>query len=501
MVTLIVLDGFGQRRTKHGNAIKHANIPNIKKLLKEYPSTTLGACGGFVGLPKGQEGNSEAGHINRGAGKIIKQDLVRIEESIVNGEFKNNPAFLQAFKNVKTNNSNLHLIGLCSDGGLHSQISHLKLLLSLAKEHNIKNVYLHLFTDGRDTPINSGKKYVKSIENFTRKLGVGKIATIGGRVYGMDREKRYDRLKLAYDSIVHAQSQHNFSSSQKCFEHFYSQNIFDEFISPSVIDGGKTVENKDSVIFFNYRTDRARELTDAMTQKDFSAFSVKPLDIEFVCFTEYDKTFKDVLIAFPPLPKTPPLGQILSDNQLKQFRVSETTKYAHVTFFFNGGQENPFVGEDRELIETKNLKDFSSFPQMRAKEIAQSVAKAVKSEKYDFILANLSNCDMIGHTGNFQATIKAVEAVDKAVGEIYKACKLANCHLIVTADHGNADNMLTKDNQPITSHSLSLVPFILISEKFKDVKLKNGLGVANISPTILKLLGIKPPKYFEESIF
>lgn len=497
MVALIIMDGFGERRTKYGNAIKSAKTPNIDFIRKNYPHTTLLASENAVGLPKGQEGNSEAGHINMGAGKTIWQDLVRINQSIKEGSFVNNPAILQAFKNAKKHRSNLHIIGLCSDGGLHSNLNHLKHILNLANQHEIKNVYLHLFSDGRDTPINSGIKYFQKVDKMLKTLNIGKIATVGGRVYGMDREKRYDRLQLAYEAIVNAKSKNNFKTFKECFNTNYQNNIFDEFIEPATIDGGKQIEDNDSVIFFNYRTDRARELTDAISQKSFNQFPTKKFkNLVFVCMTQYDQTFKDVLIAFPSQQKTPPLGEVLSQNNLKQFRVSETTKYAHVTFFFNGGEEKQYPGEDRQLIETKNIKNFASFPQMRAKEIANSVKNAIQSKKYDFILANLSNCDMVGHTGDFDATIKAVEAVDNAVGIIFKTCIKNNCDMLLTADHGNADTMIDKNNQIVTSHSMSKVPFFVISKKYSDIKfIKNG-ELTNISPTVLKMLNIKQPKHF-----
>ena len=497
MVALIIMDGFGVRRTKFGNAIKAAKTPNIDFILKHYPNTTLFACGGAVGLPKGQEGNSEAGHINMGAGRIVRQDLVRIDEAIENGEFFQNKAILTAINNAKKNHKNLHLLGLCSDGGLHAQISHIKEILKMAKKQGLKDVCLHLFTDGRDTPVDSGIKYVSRLERFMKTLGVGKIVSIGGRVYGMDREKRYDRLKLAYDAIVRAKSKNNFKTAKECLESSYKSGVFDEFVEPSVIDGGRQIEDGDSVIFFNYRTDRAREMTDAISQSEFSEFETKKIkNLTYVCMTEYDKTFKDVLIAFPPEKKTPPLGKVLSDAGLKQFRCSETTKYAHVTFFFNGGEEFSYPGEDRKLIETKNLKNFASFPQMRAKEIAGAVSQAIKSKKYDFILANISNCDMVGHTGDFDATIKAVESVDRAVGDIYKSCKRVGCDFLLTADHGNADDMLTKDGKPVTSHSMSKVPFAVVSDKFEDIKLRKDGELTDISPTVLKMLGIKIPKFF-----
>lgn len=497
MVALIIMDGFGIRRARYGNAIKAANTPNIDFLLKNYPHTTLSACEGAVGLPQGQEGNSEAGHINMGAGRTVKQDVVRIDDAIKSGDFKNNKAILFAIDRAKKNNKSLHILSLCSDGGLHAKITHLKQILKLAKQCGLNSVYLHLFTDGRDTPVDSGVKYVENVEKFAKRLGVGKIASIGGRVYGMDREKRYDRLKLAYDSIVFAASKNNFKSAKECLENSYKRGIFDEFVEPSVIGGGKQIEDGDSVIFCNYRTDRAREMTDAISQSGFEAFETKKLDdITFVCMTQYDKTFKNVLIAFPPEKKTPPLGKVLSDAGLKQFRCSETTKYAHVTFFFNGGEEFAYPGEDRKLIETKDLKNFADFPQMRAHEIAEAVSWAIESKKYDFVLANLSNCDMIGHTGDFEATVEAVQSVDRAVGMIYDACKKAGCDFLLTADHGNADEMLTKDGKPITSHSMSKVPFVVVSKKFKDIILRDDGELTDISPTILKMLGINIPDFF-----
>ncbi len=494
MLTLVIMDGFGQRRTALGNAIKAASTPNLDYLKKHYPHTLLKACEGAVGLPKGQEGNSEAGHINMGAGRVVKQDVVRIDEDISNGTFANNKAFIKAINHVKKNNSNLHIFGLCSNGGLHSKITHIKELLKLCKKYDLKRTYLHLFTDGRDTPVDSGVKFVQNLENFAKKLGVGKIASLSGRVYAMDREKRYERLKKSYDAIVLGQAP-NFKNAKSYLLSSYEKGVYDEFIEPVIIDGGKAIQDGDSIIFANYRTDRARELTDAITQQDFEGFDTKQFkNLFYVCMTEYDKTFKDVEIAYHPEPKLPPVGKVIADAGLKQFRVSETTKYAHVTFFFNGGQEEPYKNEDRCLIETKNLKSFASFPQMRAGEIADSVVGAVESGKYDFVLANLSNCDMVGHTGDFEATVKAVESVDKAVGKIVDACKKCGGTLIVTADHGNADNMIDKDGAVVTSHSMSKVPFILISDK--NIELRDDGIISDIAPTVLEILNIKKPKHF-----
>ena len=497
MVALIIMDGFGMRHARVGNAIKAAKTPNISRLLREYPNTTLFACEGAVGLPKGQEGNSEAGHINMGAGRVVKQDLVRIDEAIESGEFEKNEAIICAIENAKKNGGSLHLLGLCSDGGLHAQIYHFREILKMAKARGLKKVFLHLFTDGRDTPVDSGVKYVLGLERFMKRLGVGKVATIGGRVWGMDREKRYDRLKVAYDAIVWAKSEHCFKTAKECLETSYSRGVFDEFVEPSVIDGGAQILDGDSVVFVNYRTDRAREMTDAISQKGFCEFETKNIkDLTFVCMTQYDKTFKDILIAFPPEEKTPPLGKVISDAGMKQFRCSETTKYAHVTFFFNGGEEKPYEGEDRKLIETKDQKSFADFPLMRAVEISDAVCEAIESGKYDFVLANLSNCDMVGHTGDFGAAVKAVESVDAAVGKICESCKKVGCDFVLTADHGNADDMISKDGRPKTSHSMSKVPFVVISDKFKNIELRSDGELVDISPTILKILGIKIPPYF-----
>lgn len=497
MVALIVMDGFGMRRARFGNAIKAARTPNISYLLKNYPSTTLFACGEAVGLPKGQEGNSEAGHINMGAGKVVKQDLVRIDEAIESGAFEENEAIVRAIENAKEKGGNLHLLGLCSDGGVHAKIYFFERIVKMAKARGLRRVFLHLFTDGRDTPVDSGVRFVGALERFLKREGVGQIASIGGRVWGMDREKRWDRLKVAYDAIVRAESKNNFKTAKECIERSYEKGVFDEFVEPSVIAGGRAIEDGDSVIFVNHRTDRAREMTAAISQKGFGEFEVEKFeDLTYVCMTQYDKNFEDVLVAFPPEPKTAPLGKVISDLGLKQFRCSETTKYAHVTFFFNGGEETPFLGEDRKLIETKNLKSFAQFPQMRAREIAREVCKAIESGKYDFVLANLSNCDMVGHTGDFDATVRAVESVDEAVGAIFGACRKVGCDFVLTADHGNADDMLTKDGRPITSHSMSKVPFVVASQRLRDIELRDDGELTDISPTILKILGVDVPGFF-----
>ncbi len=500
MVTLVIMDGFGINKKELGNAIKIQGTPNLKKLEKMFPCTTIKASGEDVGLSQGQMGNSEVGHLNIGAGRVVFQDLEKINKEIENGNFFDNKVFESAITHSIKNNSTLHFMGLCSDGGVHSHTSHLKALIYMAQNMGAKKICLHLFLDGRDTPITSGVNFVNEINNFISGKNA-KISSLCGRVYAMDREKRFDRVKKAYDMLVG-----NLDAPKKeidtAFADSYGEKVYDEFFEPTLLEDFKPVEDNDSVIFFNFRTDRARELTEAFTQEGFSEFENKKFkNLYFATMTEYDSTFKNVHVAYPPAKIEDNLSALISKNNLKQFHISETTKYAHVTFFFNGGIEDANEGEDRKLIESENVFNFASIPKMKAFEITEEVLMAITQKKYDFILVNLSNADMIGHTGDMDATVKAIEAVDKCAYAIALATLTAGGHCIITADHGNAEEMQTKDGQKITSHTTNPVPFILASEKHKKAKLKKNGRLANIAPTVLKLLNLDVPKEMEEPLF
>lgn len=499
MVTLVILDGFGINSKKHGNAIKLQGTPNLKKL-NEYPTTKLKASGTMVGLTPGQMGNSEVGHLNLGAGRIVYQDLPRINNDIKTKQIFNNPALVNVMNHVKSNNSSLHLMGLLSTGGVHSHLNHLFALVDMAKKSGIKNVYVHAFTDGRDTLTNSGVGFVKQFED--RCGGQAKIATICGRVYAMDRERRYDRVAQAYNMLVFSAAKNHAASAVAAMEQSYKNGVFDEFVEPTIVGDPHPISENDGVVFFNYRTDRARELTEAITnQNGFNQFETKKFkNLCYVCLTEYSADFKDVLVAYPPEKIENNLSKIISDNGLKQLHISETTKYAHVTFFFNGGIEEAYKNEERKLIDSVNVKDFSSVPNMRATEITQEVVSAINSHKFDFILVNLSNPDMIGHTGNLEAAIEAIKACDECAYQIAQACLNNGGHCIITADHGNAEEMIDKDGNVLTQHTTNPVPLWLVSKKYKNVELMPG-KLCNVAPTVLKLLNIKIPKFMEKPLF
>ena len=498
MVTLVILDGFGLNEKTEGNAIKLQGTPNLKKL-SQFPYTTLVASGEGVGLNAGQMGNSEVGHLNLGAGRIVYQDLPRINNDISTGEFFKNSAFLKVFNHVKNNGSSLHLMGLLSNGGVHSHINHLKALVDFANNQGIKNVYIHAILDGRDTLRDSGINFVQEIEKHI--AGKAKLVSICGRVYAMDRENRWERVKKAYDMLVYGKAEFKYNSATDALKQSYNNKVFDEFVEPTIIGGGKCVEDKDGLIFFNYRTDRAREITKSFTQSEFNEFEVKKFkNLCYCCMTEYDATFKNVLVAYPPEKIEMNLSHIISLNNLKQFHISETTKYAHVTFFFNGGIEKANVGEDRKLIESIDVQDFSQVPQMRAREITQEVLKAMESGVYDFVLVNLSNPDMIGHTGNLNAAIEAIKICDECAYEIAQTALKLGGDCIITADHGNAEEMIDENGNVLTQHTTNPVPLWLVSNKYKNVKLKSG-KLCNVAPTVLKLLNIKVPNFMEEPLF
>lgn len=500
MVTLLILDGFGYNKKKYGNAIKQAGTENLDKLIKKYPNTLLACSGERVGLENGQMGGSEVGHLNIGAGKVVFQDMTRISKSIENGDFFENKAFLKAIEHCKKFDSNLHLLGLLSDGGIHSKLKHLFALVDMANKHGIKKIYIHAFMDGRDTLKDSGMQVIKVVSDQIK--GKAVIASLCGRVFAMDREKRYDRLQKAYDMLVLGRAENYYLSAQEAIKESYENNIFDEFVEPTIIGKPKKIQNNDSVIFFNFRADRAREITQAIAEQDIQEMDlVKLKNLCYVCMCEYNANFKNVEIAFGKNIVENNISAIVSKNNLKQFHISETTKYAHVTFFFNGGIEKAYEGEDRCLIDSYDVTDFSSVPQMRAYEITEKTIEAISSQKYDFIVVNLSNADMIGHTGNMEATKTAIKCVDKCAYAIALATLMANGDCIITADHGNAEVMMDKKGNPVTSHSMNPVRLILCSEKNRNKKLKKNGALCNIAPTILKLMNIDIPEDMEKPLF
>ena len=484
LTMLMILDGFGENPNNEGNAVNLAKKPNIDKLRKICPVSHIDASGAAVGLPDGQMGNSEVGHTNIGAGRIVYQKLTKITKSIEDGDFFSIPEFTEAIENVKKNNSKLHIMGLLSDGGVHSHQRHLYGLLELAKRKGLdNNVFIHAFMDGRDTLPASGEGYIQELQEKMKEKGVGKIATLSGRYYAMDRDKRWDRVEKAYNAIVRGEGVLAKDPIQ-AIEESYQQEIFDEFVVPTVITDANDqplakIESGDSVIFFNFRPDRARQLTRAIVDDKFDGFKTDKLDIDFVCMTEYDDTMPNVKIAFKPEELTNTFGEVVS-------------KYAHVTFFFNGGREEPYPGEDRILVNSPKVATYDLQPEMSAYEVTEKVVEAINSEKYDTIILNFANTDMVGHTGNIDAAIKAVEAVDKCVGEIVEAVQKQNGVLLITADHGNAEQMIDyQTGEPLTSHTTNLVPLILVG--MENVELKDG-RLCDLTPTMLDIMEEQKPK-------
>ena len=500
MVTLIILDGFGISKEKFGNAITSAGTPNLDKLIRMYPNTTLKASGNAVGLPEGQMGNSEVGHLTLGGGRVILQDLMKIDNDIKTKAFFNNKNLLKALNHAKEKNSALHIMGLLSDGGVHSHINHLFAIIDMAKQNGLKKVYIHAFLDGRDTLYNSGKGYIQQLEDKLKGTDY-KIASLSGRIYAMDREQRYERLQKAYNVIIYGENYKD-ESALNAIEDSYKQGVYDEFVEPILLVKDATIKDDDSVIFFNYRSDRARELTSALTDENFNHFKTKKFkNLLFSPMEEYSAEFKKLNVIYPPETIEDNLSAIISKNGLKQFHIAETTKYAHVTFFFNGGIEKPYEGEDRKLIESIDTQDFSYYPKMKAIEITEATLDAIASAKYDFVLVNYSNPDMIGHTGNFEATKQAIACVEKQAYALALATLMAGGDCIITADHGNAEYMIDKNGKKITSHTTNPVPVILVSERYKKVRLKRGCSIANIAPTVLKLLNLEIPSTMEKSLF
>lgn len=490
-LALIILDGFGYNPNEYGNAIKAANTPNIDALLAKYPHTLIGASGMDVGLPDGQMGNSEVGHTNIGAGRIVYQELTRITKSIKDGDFFSNPALKAAIENCKKNHSALHLMGLLSDGGVHSHNAHLYGLVEMARENGLNEVYIHAFMDGRDVPPTSGKDFLADCQAKLEEIGVGKIATVIGRYYAMDRDNRWDRVEKAYAAMVYGEGE-QCADPVAAAENSYAQGVTDEFIVPTVCTKGATIKTNDSVVFFNFRPDRAREITRTLVDDDFNGFTRRNgrIPVYFVCMTQYDATMPNVDIAFKPQSLTNTFGQYISDKGLTQLRIAETEKYAHVTFFFNGGVEASFPGEDRALINSPKVATYDLKPEMSAYEVTDEVVSRINSGKYDVIILNYANCDMVGHTGVFDAAKAAVEAVDTCLGRTVEAILAQGGAALITADHGNADQMYEPDGSPFTAHTTNLVPLILVNV---DALLKEHGKLADLAPTMLDILGLEQP--------
>ncbi|MBC8547212.1 2,3-bisphosphoglycerate-independent phosphoglycerate mutase [Clostridiaceae bacterium NSJ-31] len=498
-LALIILDGFGYNPSEYGNAVKTANTPNLDRLFAEYPHTLIGASGMDVGLPDGQMGNSEVGHTNIGAGRIVYQELTRITKSIQDGDFFQNEALLGAMENCKKNGSALHLMGLVSDGGVHSHNQHLYGLLELAKKAGLSEVYVHCFMDGRDVPPSSGRDYLAELEAKMAEIGVGRIATVMGRYYAMDRDNRWERVEKAYAAMVYGEGNQN-PSAVDTMEKSYADDVTDEFVIPTVCAKGATIKANDSVVFFNFRPDRAREITRTLVDEAFEGFQRKNgfFPLYFVCMTQYDVTMPNVHVAFKPESLTNTFGEYISNKGLTQLRIAETEKYAHVTFFFNGGVEKAYQGEDRALIPSPKVATYDLKPEMSAYEVTEELLGRIESDKYDVIICNYANCDMVGHTGVFEAAVKAVEAVDACVGKGVSAILAKGGALLITADHGNADKMYEEDGSPFTAHTTNPVPFLVVGY---PCELREGGRLADIAPTMLKVLGLEqPPEITGESI-
>ncbi|HIW14271.1 MAG TPA: 2,3-bisphosphoglycerate-independent phosphoglycerate mutase [Firmicutes bacterium] len=490
-LVLMIMDGFGIA-PKEGNAIAAAKTPNLDKLFAQNPLTQIGASGLDVGLPDGQMGNSEVGHTNIGAGRIVYQELTRITKSIQDGDFFQNEAFVDAMENVKKNGSALHLMGLLSDGGVHSHNTHLYGLLEMAKKFGIENVFVHCFMDGRDVPPTSGKDYVAELLKKMEEIGVGRIATVMGRYYAMDRDNRWERVEKAYAAMVYGEGE-KAACGLCAMQNSYDADVTDEFVVPTVIDGAQPIKANDSVIFFNFRPDRAREITRTLVDPDFTGFERKNgfFPLTYVCMTPYDATMPNVEVAFKKESLDNTLGEYISRLGLKQLRIAETEKYAHVTFFFNGGVETQYEGEDRILVHSPKVATYDLQPEMSAYEVTDKMVEAVESGKYDMIILNFANCDMVGHTGVFDAAVKAVEAVDTCVGRVVDAILAQGGAALITADHGNADHMFDEDGSPFTAHTTNPVPLCVVGY---PCTLKEGGRLADLAPTMLHIMGLEQPK-------
>lgn len=487
---LMILDGFGIA-PEEGNAIKAANKPNLDKYFSENPVTQIGASGMDVGLPDGQMGNSEVGHTNMGAGRIVYQELTRITKTIKDDKLKDNEAISNAIDKALANGTALHLMGLLSDGGVHSHIEHLYGILELAKAKGLEKVYIHCFLDGRDVPPSSAADFMDELLKKLDEIGVGKVSSVMGRYYAMDRDNRWERVEKAYAAMVYGEGVK--AECPVCaVKNSYKNDVTDEFVVPAVVEGGATIKPNDSIIFFNFRPDRAREITRTLVDPDFNGFERKNgfFPVNFVCMTQYDATMPNVDVAFKPQSLKNTLGEYISDKGMAQLRIAETEKYAHVTFFFNGGVEKQYEGEDRILVKSPSVATYDLQPEMSAYEVTDKLVPAIKSGKYDMIILNFANCDMVGHTGVFEAAVKAVEAVDECVGRVVTAIQEMGGVALITADHGNADKMVDTDGEPFTAHTTNPVPFCVVGY---DCELREGGRLADIAPTMLQILGLEQP--------
>ena len=497
LAALIILDGFGLRNETVGNAVAQANKPNFDRYWNKYPHQTLTASGEAVGLPEGQMGNSEVGHLNIGAGRIVYQSLTRVNVAIRDGEFERNETFLNAMKHAKEKGTNLHLFGLLSDGGVHSHINHLYALLKLAKKEGVQNVYIHGFLDGRDVGPQTAEKYLNELEEQIEKIGVGEIATLSGRYYSMDRDKRWDRVEKAYRAMVYGEGP-AYNNPLDVVKKKKKKGIYDEFVIPSVItkENGEpvaTIKDNDAVIFYNFRPDRAIQISNTFTNDDFRDFDrgdKHPKNLYFVCLTHFSETV-DGYVAFKPVNLDNTVGEVLSQNGLKQLRIAETEKYPHVTFFMSGGREEQFPGEERILINSPKVATYDLKPEMSAYEVKDALVKEIEADKHNAIILNFANPDMVGHSGKVEPTIKAIEAVDECLGEVVDAILAKGGHAIITADHGNADVLITEEGKPHTAHTTNPVPVIVTKE---GVTLREGGILGDLAPTLLDLLGVEKPK-------
>ena len=493
-VILVIMDGWGLGKVASADAIQHANVPFVQSLYSKYPNSTLVTCGEAVGLPDGQMGNSEVGHLNLGAGRIVYQELQRINVAIREGEFASNPTLLDSIRYAKANNKKLHLLGLVSDGGVHSHINHIKAFLDVCKHEGLDNVFIHAFTDGRDTDPKSGLGFLTELQEHMNRT-TGRYASVSGRYFAMDRDKRWERVKLAYDALVNGTGETS-DSVFNAINHSYANNITDEFIKPTIIiENGHPValvEDGDAVISFNFRTDRCREITQVLTQSDFHEFNMHKLSLHYTTMTEYDKTYRDVHVIFETDNLNNTLGEVLQENGKSQIRIAETEKYPHVTFFFSGGRELPFNEEKRIMIPSPKVATYDLQPEMSAFELTDAIIPEIENETADFICLNYANADMVGHTGIWEAVIKAVETVDACVQRLVAAALDHGYTVFLTADHGNADYMVNNDGSPNTAHSLNLVPFFIIDKDWKGTVSQGKLG--DIAPTILTVMGIRIPE-------
>lgn len=491
-LVLIIMDGFGITPVEKGNAIKKANTPHLDKIFSENPFTTLGASGLDVGLPDGQMGNSEVGHTNMGAGRIVYQELTRITKAIENESFFENLALNEAMDSALKNDKALHLMGLLSNGGVHSHNTHLFAILKLAKIKGFKKVYVHVILDGRDVLPESGKGFVSELEDKMSKLGIGKVATVMGRYYAMDRDNRWERVQCAYDAMVLRSGIHE-ANPIEAVQHSYDNEITDEFVKPVVIDGGEAIKEGDSIIFYNFRPDRAREITRCFVQEDFSGFvrGNGYFPVKFVCMTQYDATLPNVSVAFGPQSLKNTFGEYISKYGLTQLRIAETEKYAHVTFFFNGGVEKEYPGEERILVPSPKVATYDLKPEMSAFEVTDKIVGRIESGELDVIILNFANCDMVGHTGVFDAAVKAVETVDVCVERVVEKVRKMSGVVLITADHGNADKMIDENGEVFTAHTTNPVPFCVVGY---PCKLRSGGKLADIAPTMLEILGLPKPE-------